>query len=261
MLARQWQQRQAQQRLAIDLNGPDNVRHLVSTLAHAGLYSLTRPGEAAHLSAFADLRLIYGGMAFRNSHTGQENSFDFAAVQWVSTVQLSQEGVAAITVHFEIHHQWWLLHLQLAEAEMGLIVKLLRRTVPASRMNIGHRTMPPIGPIEARIASETLQGETTLGADVGLYLLPHMLVVLQADTVRAKLDMSSVRRVLAVERVPGRLSGILHPGTAEGIVRLYSLYETVSFALPQYRELAEEISTLSRCPVEFIMKEDKTQKL
>ena len=94
-----------------------------------------------------------------------------------------------------------------------------------------------------------------------LYLLPHILVVLQGDVVQAKLDMSSIRRVLSVERLNNRFDQLLKPSSPDGVIRLYSLYETVAFALPQYRELAEEIAYLSRCPIEFITQEDKTGKI
>ncbi|MEO1647044.1 MAG: hypothetical protein AAFR67_17795 [Chloroflexota bacterium] len=127
-------------------------------------------------------------------------------------------------------------------------------------MNIGRPPATPIGPLAAHIAEDTLQGESNLGAEVSLYLLPHMLIVLQGDKVSAKLDTSSIRRVLSVERITGKLDSLLHRTTPEGVIRLYSLYETVAFALPQYRELAEEISYLSRCPVEFITQEDKSRK-
>ena len=121
--------------------------------------------------------------------------------------------------------------------------------------------MSPIGPIAAKVAEDTLQGKISFGADISLYLLPHILIVLQGDIVRAKLDTSSIRRVLSVERISGKLDNLLHPNTPDGIVRLYSLYETVAFALPQYQELAQEISYLSRCPIEFITQEDKTRKM
>jgi hypothetical protein len=53
---------------------------------------------------------------------------------------------------------------------------------------------------------------------------------------------------------------MLHRGAGEGIMRLYSRYETISFALTAYREVAQEISFLARCPVEWITQVDKTDK-
>ena len=93
-----------------------------------------------------------------------------------------------------------------------------------------------------------------------LYLPDAQPEAMKADVVVAKLDTSSIRRVLAVEKLSGRLDSLLKTSVPDGIVRLYSLYETAAFALPQYRELAEEISYLAHCPLEYISQEDKSSK-
>ena len=143
---------------------------------------------------------------------------------------------------------------------MALLVRVLRKIIAPARSNIGYTPSNPIGPIAARIVEETLQGEITLGREIGLYLLPTLVIVLSDGYVQAKLDLSSIRRVLAVERVSGKLDTLLQRATEDGLVRLYSQSETASFALKQYREFAEEISYLARCPVEFIVQEEKTSK-
>lgn len=234
--------------------------NILSPIAGGGLYSITQAGESVAYSAFSDLQLAHEGLTLRDNDDGQSRLFRFALIQWVSAVTVADDGTAQIVIHVESSQQWRLLHLRLAQSDMVFLTKVLQRVVPVARLNIGRPAAKPIGLILARMVDESLQGEITLGQAVGLYLLPHMLIVLHGDTVQAKLDTSSFRRVLAVERVSGKLDNILHPNTPDGIVRIYSLYETAAFALPQYRQLAEELSYLSRCPVEFIVQGDKTHK-
>jgi hypothetical protein len=213
------------------------------------------------MMAFADLHLIHGGIALRHTESNSEQLFYFTHVQWVSAVTLTESGAARITLHMEAERRWRILTLQMPETEMGLLAKVLRRRIPSNRCNIGRSVTLPIGPVPARIAGETLQGDMKLGARVTLYLLPHILVVLDGDLVQAKLDTSSIRRVLAVQKVTNPIDNIINLGMPDGVVRLYSFYENVAFALPQYRELAEEISYLSHCPVEFVYRDDKTRKI
>lgn len=230
----------------------------VSTITEGGLFGWGKPGERISLQAFQDLHLIPGGFALRSSRTLHEQVLYFAEIQWVSDVELQPEGIASVSIHAEQGGRWRILQLQLVESHMALFTKVLRQAVSNARLNLGNLHATPVGPVAARVVEENLQGETSLGAEVGLYLLPHLLVVLRGDLVQAKLDMSSIRRVLSVERTNGALDSLLK--TPEGIVRLYSLRETASFALPQYQELAEEIGYLAHCPVEFITQEDKLRK-
>jgi len=230
----------------------------VSTITEGGLFGWSKPGERVALQAFQDLHLIPGGFALRSSRTLVQQVVYFAEIQWVSHIDLQPEGIASVSIHIEQSGRWHILQLQMVEAHMALFAKVLRQAVSGARLNLGNLHAIPIGPVAARVVEENLQGDTSLGAEVGLYLLPHLLVVLRGDTVQAKLDMSSIRRVLSVERINGTFDSLLKP--PEGIVRLYSLRETASFALPQYQELAEEIGYLAHCPVEFIMQEDKLRK-
>lgn len=256
VMARRWQAQN--QRKLIPL---EDTRRPLSIIAHAGLYSITLPGETVLLKAFRDLHLVEGGLAIHDNDNEQIHLVDFAHIQWVSAITLPQGGIAAITIHLEHNRRWYLLNLHMPEANMGILIAILRRVINTSRLNIGGRPTQPIGPIAAKVAEDTLEGKVSIGADVNLYLLPHILIVLQGEIVQAKLDTSSIRRVLSVERNSGKLDSLLHPNIPDGVVRLYSLYETAAFALPQYQELAEEISYLSRCPIEFITQEDKTGKM
>jgi hypothetical protein len=246
-----------------NLNRIDNDtgdEKLLSPIAGGGLYCITKAGERPTYSAFNDMQLVQGGLMFRDSKDGQACFINFALIQWVSAIQLADDGTAQIVLHIEANQQWRLLHLRLAQADMMLLAKVLRRVVPSARLNLDMPVVKPIGLIPARMVEENLQGEITLGQAVNLYLLPHLLIVFYEDSVQAKLDMSSFRRVLSIERVSRKFDSILNPTTPDGIVRIYSLYETAAFALAQYRQLAEELSYLSRCPVEFIVQEDKTHK-
>ncbi|GAB5494025.1 MAG: hypothetical protein Phog2KO_42400 [Phototrophicaceae bacterium] len=236
-------------------------RRSLSLIAEGGLYRISTPTESANLRAFDHLQLIEGGLKLYDNASQQASIIDFATIQWVSAVTLPQADIAEITIHIEAQSRWHILSLQMPFSDMSTLVKILRQSVLASRLNIGRQPATPIGPLSAHVSEDTLQGESNLGAEISLYLLPHLLLVLQGDKVQAKLDTSSIRRVLSVERISNRLDNILKPNTPEGVIRLYSLYETVSFALPQFRELAEEIAYLSHCPVEFITQEDKSGKM
>ena len=235
-------------------------RRSLSVIAEGGLFRLSSPGDKPRFQAFRQLHLIEGGLKLFNNASNQAHLIDFATVQWVSAVTLPQSGIAEISIHIEVQHHWRILTLQMPEADMSVLVKVLRHVTTSSRLNIGRPPANPVGPLSAHITEDTLQGESNLGAEVRLYLLPHLLLVLRGDIVQAKLDTSSIRRILSVERVSGRLDTLLKPNAPDGVIRLYSLHETVAFALPQYRELAEEIAYLSHCPVEFITQEDKTDK-
>lgn len=249
-----------QQHHALPLSDEDE-RHSLSVIAEGGLYHLSAPDESSKMRPFRSLHLVDGGFKLQDNLSQQIHIVDFGTIQWVSSVSFSQEGIAHISLHLESQKRWCILSLQIPESDIAVLVKVLQKVVNASRLNIGRPPANPIGPISAYVTEDTLQGESNLGAEVSLYLLPHILIVLQGDVVRAKLDTSSIRRVLSVERISNRLDVLLKPKTPEGVIRLYSLHETIAFALPQFRELAEEISYLSRCPIEFITQEDKTGKI
>lgn len=255
---RQWQRKQQHRAVAFQLDETRAPARIVTTVATTGLYSVGKPGDMPHPASFNDLHLVTEGMALTDARNGQRQLFNLHDIQWVSAVELSPERVAAITLHFETLHQWRVLTLHIPEADMALLVRVLRRFVAPGRMNIGNRPVPPMGPVRARTVKDNLQGDIELGTEVNLYVLPHMLIVLNDNRVQAKIDMSSVRRILAVERLGGRIDGLL--GTPNGLIRLYSLNESVAFALPQYRDLAEELSYLARSPVEFIAQAHKASK-
>lgn len=236
------------------------ARRALSTLADGGLYRLYAPHAVTKFAAFRNLHLVEGGLAWFDARHQQAHFIDFATIQWVSAITLSATDIASITLHAESQQRWRVLDLQMPRAELSVLLRILQQVIASSRSNIGQMPTHPLGPIPARIAEDTLQGVSQLGAEVGLYLLPPMLIVLQGDQVLAKLDTSSIRRILAVERVSKRLDVFLQATPPEGVIRLYSLYETVAFALPNYRELAQEIAYLSHCPIEFITQMDKRDK-
>ena len=253
--ANQWQRKQPTTQIELA-----QQPHVLSAIAQGGLYSFSKPSEKPQVTSFSNLHLAHEGMVWRDNRAGTQHIVDFRYIQWVSAVDFQEEGIAKLEIHLDIGGHWRILSLQLPASDMGMLVKILKRVLPAHLTNLGQAPAKPIGPLSAKLTEDTLQGETSLGAEVSLYLLPHLLIVLADDTVQAKLDMSSVRRVLAVERITGAFDNILSK-QPDGVIRLYSMYETASFALPQYRELAQEISYLSRCPVEFITQDEKTGKM
>lgn len=239
---------------------PPEIHGVPAVIAQGGLYAFGIPRRPGQPRSLAELQLEYEDLVLRDAATQQVYYFPLMAIQWVSAIEQSDDGIAGITLHLERGGIWHLLTLRLPQMEMGILANVLRQAVNPARRNLGNPLAPPIGPITAFVAGQTLQGETILGEEVGLYILPSLLIVLHGDRVHAKLDLSSIRRVLAVERTPRGLDAVLRSNAPEGIVRLYSLSETVAFALPQFRELADEIGSLARCPVEHIYREDKVKK-
>ncbi|MCA9895147.1 MAG: hypothetical protein KC615_19310 [Anaerolineae bacterium] len=237
------------------------IRKSHATIAHAGVYSFGTPAKGGESRGFAQLRLEYGDLILQDARSKQLLYFPMMAIQWVSAITLEPGDISAITLHIEREGRWHLLALRLPQMEMTVLVRVLRQAIHSARINIGNLSYKPIGPLSAYYAHQSLQGETVLDQPVELYLLPHLLVVLKGDRVQAKLDISSVRRVLAVDRIHGVLDSVLKPNTPEGIVHLYSMSETVSFALAPFRDFADEIGSLSRCPVEHVYREDKASKL
>lgn len=237
----------------------DHEWHKSSLLSYGGMMALSRPGEPIRLTAYRDLQIVPSGFVLFDHQSGQKFGLNFAEIQWVSAITSVNEGISTLHIHAEIDQHWLILTLQMSSAEMLMLAKLLQKTISSARSNIGlSDAQPQI--ISARLADETLQGDLALGAEVQLFVLPHLLVILQKDRVQAKLDMSSVRRVLAVERLSHRLETILPSTKPEGLVRLYSLYDSVTFALSAYRALAQEIGFLARCPVDYVMQEDKDKE-
>lgn len=230
-------------------------------LAQAGLYRFGTPSQLGSMQGFNHLHLEYGDLVLQDARTKHLLYFPLMSIQWVSAISLQPGDISELTIHLERNGIWHLLTLRLPQMEMGMLVKLLRQAVHPSRRNIGNAPQAPIGPIEAFYTEQTLQGETRLGQGIGLYLLPHLLVVLKGERVQAKLDLSSIRRVLAVERSMKTLDNVFKRHTPDGMIRLYSMSETVAFALVQYREMADEIGALSRCPVEHVYRDDKVNKI
>lgn len=258
-----WQQRHFQKstpRLLPADNHSMNAKPF-GTIAQAGVYSFGTPNQPGESRGFAQLHLEYGDLVLQDARSQRVLYFPLMAIQWVSDISLEPGEVSVMTLHIERDHHWHLLTLHLPQMEMRNLVRVLRQAVHSGRINVGNLTYKPIGPLPAYSAHQSLQGDTVINQPVELYLLPHLLVVLKDGRVQAKLDISSVRRVLAVERVSGVLDSVLKPGTPEGIVHLYSMNETVSFALVPFRDFADEIGALSRCPVEHVYHEDKANKV
>lgn len=228
-------------------------------IAAVGQYYLAAPGRRVSRAFFVDLHIEAGGIAWHDRITREDHYIAFEDIQWVSPATVTDNGQASITLDVEVDHHWRLLTLQMPEADMNRLAALLRRTLSPTHYALNGQPGAHFGPIAARVAGQTLQGEITLGADVMLYVMPRLLLVLRGDLVQAKLDLSSIRRILAVERNPGPLDNLLK-SVPDGMIRLYSMTETVAFALPAYLELAEEIGYATGCSVEYVSRADKSQK-
>lgn len=228
-------------------------------IAAVGQYYLAAPGRRVSSAYFVDLHVEAGGIAWHDRITREDHYVAFEDIQWVSPATVADTGQASITLDLEIAHYWRLLTLQMPEADMNRLAALLRRTLSPANYPLNGRPGAHFGPVVARVAGQTLQGEITLGADVMLYVMPRLLLVLRGDLVQAKLDLSSIRRILAVERQHGPLDNLLK-SAPDGMIRLHSMTETVAFALPDYIELAEELAYATGCSIEYVSRADKSQK-
>jgi hypothetical protein len=251
-----WQQQQHLVRLE-RASGQPTSKLPVYHIASDGMFQFgtpTQPGEAA---AFRQLRALDSGIAFVNEQTKREYVLTFADIQWFGDIQASTAQTYALRLHLEVDGHWQILTLYLNQPAALTLKTILRQALPPERVRVDYH---PVGPIQARIAGQNLQGDTYLEDAVMIYVLPHLLIVLRGDVVLAKLSTRSIQRVLAVEHVNKGLNHLLTKSAA-GIVRLHSMYDTVAFALSQYRELADEIAYLARCPIEHIYRDDKRNKL
>ncbi|MEO1645606.1 MAG: hypothetical protein AAFR67_10495, partial [Chloroflexota bacterium] len=104
----------------------DDNRRALTRIAEGGLYRLSAPGETLRFSAFSALHLVEGGIGWQDNQRSQHHIIDFATIQWVSAVTLTPENIASLSIHIEVSGHWRILTLQMPEAEMATLVKVLR---------------------------------------------------------------------------------------------------------------------------------------
>lgn len=225
------------------------------TLSSGGLYRLSTPEQLSARQAFADLAITPADLMLTNAHDRRALYFPLSAIQWLSAPQSQAEGISILHLHLEVDERWLILSLTLPQAEMTTLLRILRWRLPHSHLPSDQ----PVGPVAARLVYQDWQGVTELGPAVGLYLLPHLLVVLKEGRVQAKLSLASVRRVLAVERQPGRLEQ-WWGGLPDGLVNLYSMSETAVFALSDHESFAGTLAGLAGCTLEVVQRDDKAAK-
>lgn len=229
------------------------------TIMSGGSFTCGAPGRPGVVRPFHDMTLYPSGFMLRDIAGNTLLTVQLADIQWVSAVRLT-DGMAGLTLHLEVARRWQLVTLEMAQPDMALLARMLRRRLPPERHQPDGQPVELVGPVTARLVQETLHGDVMPDAEVSLYLVPPLLVVLRDDLIVARLDTRSIRRILAVERSSGRMEALLKRSSPDGLIRLYSLYETAVFALPQYRELAEEIAFVAGCSVEYISRDEKARK-
>ncbi len=214
-------------------------------LAQSGYFQWEKPQKPSPPQAFTVLHIIEGGLSLITLD-GRAIEWLFSDIQWVSEVVFNAPHTASVRLYIEHQGVWRVVTLHLNRSEMGAFMRLLRRVLPNARMGATKNNFAPLL-FMARIAEQTLEGETTLGAEVGLYVLPNMLVILRDDVAHGKLALSGIRRVIALERDNAR----------EGMVRLHSHTQTALFVLPQHETLAMALSELAHCPLEMVSRDHK----
>lgn len=213
-------------------------------LAQGGQYQWDKPQERTPSQAISALHVIEGGLSLLGAD-GRVMEWLFSDVQYVGEVVFTAPHTAQTRLYIEHAGVWRVLTLSLVRGEMGALLRLLRRHLPPQRLGMAR----PFAPMRfrARLASQALDGQVTLGAEVGLYLLPHLLAVLRDDETHAKIALEGLRRVVALERDGGR----------EGMVCLYGATQTAFFVLAQHETLAHALSEVAHCALEVVARNDK----
>lgn len=238
----------------------DDLQETPISISAGGQYQF---GSLQYLNTkqpFIRLLTYQQGLTLWDAAAEKTRFIPYTQIQWVSHIQSHHGQHDSVMLHVESQNRWIVLRLWLEHADMMRLTQILRKKLPLEARNFDGKPQQPIGPIAANIAGQTLQGETRIGDAVSLYLLPHMIVILKQNQVLGKLYLQRIKRVLAVERLMNRLDTFWNKQKASGFIRLHSMYETVAFLLPQYRELAEEISFLSQCSMEIVTRADKQHK-
>lgn len=217
-------------------------------LARAGAAAVHKPHETPALVALDVLLLIAGGL--RVVTTQDRMPLLWRDVLWVQPLAADDSGTVTLQLHSQHAQQWRVLTLSLSAQDMLGVISALKRSVPRSRW--ARPNDPPPAWYSARLAQQSLQGEVTKGAEVGVYLVGQGLLILRADVVHAKLTLKAIRRVLAVAR---------GDKSREGLVRLYSRYETLLFVSNSYDALAADIAQRADCPLEHVDARDKVNKM
>ena len=263
LLGRQWQRQRLARHLR-DFPVPDAELPKITapdlSISVNGWLQVSAPQVPGPRQTFTEIFMADGALCIQTGDTAAALRLPLRVIQWISPVELLEGDHACLHLHVVLGRTWRILSLSMPEADMLILVSVLRRAIPLSRSSLGSAPFRPLGPIPARIASQTWQGEMFGGPEIELYLLPHWLVVLLDDQVEARLALSSLRRVLAVERKPSWSDRLTRHSGQAGLMHLYSMSESISFLLPQYRELAEEIGLLAPCQVELVSAQDKRQK-
>jgi hypothetical protein len=210
----------------------------ISRVAKKGYYLW---GKLSHMptrpSLFDGLHLIEGGIAL----TGKDTVLDclFSDIQARGEIHvIPQQRLASLQLFIEQASHWYCLELTLTTLDMANLVNVLRRAKPQLPIiNVNKSVW------RAKIAQQTLQGESSIGQEVDLVLLGQTLIVLHNSQVQAKLTLESIKRVITTDR---------NDKNTDGFVRLYSPNDTILFVVKQHRAFAQRISELAKCPIDFV---------
>jgi hypothetical protein len=202
-----------------------------------------RWGRGGSLETFDKLYVTDQGIALIT--TDRLLEIAFADIRAIVISDPNSEGIIALELHMERDHRWGMLVLFVKAADAQALQKLHKRA------------RPDLTPYEhsesqwynAQLAHQTLEGGLTFGADVTLCLVGRTMVVLQGDTILAKLAANGVRRVVATEQQGTR-----------GLVRLFSATETTLFAADDYIALATHIADTARCPLDIVTVAERKSK-
>ncbi len=225
---------------------PDDMPALL-VLARSGFAAMHKPHETPTPVALETLLLIVGGLRVV---TAQDSTrLLWREVLWVQPLAADDNGMVTLQLHSQHAQQWRVLTLTLSAHDMLGVTSALKRSVPRTRWARPNDPQPAW--YRARLAQQSLQGEITKGAEIGVYLVGQWLLILHADVVYAKLALKAIRRVLAVVR---------GDKPREGLVRLYSRSETLLLVSPSYHALASDIALRADCPLEHVDTRAKASK-
>lgn len=176
---------------------------------------------------------------------GNDQTLEFAFAELRALAHQQLGDAIQLDIYLEREERWGVLTLVLKPADMPVLLKLIRR----SRPDLTPLEASEAAVYSAQLADQTLHGDLSVGAEVSLYVLGRLLVVVQNETVLAKVTITGIRRVIATQMT-----------NSKGLVRLYSATETTLFVAENYGALAYHLADQARCPLDFVTVNDRKTK-
>lgn len=247
--------------------GEDAAQRMIEVpIAQHALIQWGSPYHMGEVYRVEDLRLVGDTLVWHDEAHILPHHLPLHSLVWASGVHADGDE-RRIYLHAILRGRYRILGVDLHPTEMGVLRRIVRGLQSQSQPYL---IMPP-PPQPAHIATQDWAGALTLGAPVMLYLLPHRLIVLHQERVSAQINLTSLRRILAIEGLPQQIvqhipawlrlwAWVGRRKPEGGLLRLHSAGETALFITTQYAQMAHDIAQSATCAAEFIARDDKKGK-